>query len=219
MRTLPKDIIPGLGGWAKEFQLRADTAAAATQTILPQHCSTMEYAQMQNQSSAQNCSKQAKQVTSFTNLKVSTANVVADSRSEQTKRKNSDFLSWLQIAREVFRKDCLTSAGCHHTKRKQSFYIHQNSEKLRSTKIRSTQSYSRYTLHWPTHKRRLLFHSGTASTTIATTATTIRPPLRVCSGCSFFVLDARFGGSGCSAFWIRSHNRFFENPSGCGKVF
>ena len=40
---------------------------------------------MQTQSpGAQNCSKQqkAKQVTPFTNLKVSTANVVADSRSE-----------------------------------------------------------------------------------------------------------------------------------------
>ena len=123
--------------------------------ILPQHCSTMDYAQKHAKSVSwcSNCSKQqqAKQVTPFTNLKVSTANVAADSRSEL----------WTKLSLHIMASNSQRGLPQRLSNKRLALIIPksnkllqriksscQNSEKSRSTKtiqkqLRSTQSYSR----------------------------------------------------------------------------
>ena len=140
---------------------------------------------MQTQSpGAQNCFKQqqAKQVTPLINLKVSTANVVADSRSElQTTCKNSTFKQWLQIATKVFhkdsRKDPWLSSYQESNKLLQRIKSScQNSEKSRSTQ---TSSNAKTTQNNSCHKL-LLGNSQKVSLLLHAALSAVRRLVRAC---------------------------------------
>ena len=140
--------------------------------ILPQHCLTMEYAQKHAKQSpgAQNCSKQ-QQVKSHSSYQPQTSH--SERSGELTERavnavQKLSFQRWLQIAREVFRKDSRKDAWISSYQESNKLMQRINSKCSSSkTKSRNTQSNSKSTqtnsklrkknVYWATNKRSVNF--------------------------------------------------------------